>query len=202
MGRLPVRFTASLLSLLLVLALPISAAAQSSGSEGGDCQMGELDMSMADATVSASSDTAANKGLSAAEQRVRDLIREDGIHVVHLWAPWCGNSTRELANGWDELVRANEDVTFAFVTIWNGGADGQSTLQEYDLPERVVELTQPGGTETNKADRIESFLNLPVSWIPTTWIFHNNGELAFAMNYGEMQMDTLQLLIDLTRQDW
>lgn len=198
--------TLSLFAFLMSLILAVSPAhAQSSGEETTTegCEVGELDMSTADASgATAASARPSSEARSPAEQRVQEIIRQDGIHVVHLWAPWCSNSTGELGNGWDALVQQNEDVSFTFVTIWNAGADGTQTLDAYDLPERIVELTAPGGSETNEADRITSFLDLPVTWIPTTWVFHNNGELAFAMNYGEMQMETIQRLIDVTRQDW
>jgi hypothetical protein len=31
---------------------------------------------------------------------------------------------------------------------------------------------------------------------------HENGELAFALNYGEMSMETIQHLLDATQADW
>jgi hypothetical protein len=138
-----------------------------------------------------------------AERYVQDVITQDGLHVVHFWAPWCSNSRNELDNGWAGLVAANPSVTFTFVTVWNDGADGASMLDNYNLPDRVTEVTQPDlGPSSNEDNRRQSFLTHPVTWIPSTWIFHNNGELAFAMNYGEMDMSTLQSLIDATRTDW
>lgn len=138
-----------------------------------------------------------------AEEQVQDIIAEDGVHVIHFWAPWCPNSTGELSNGWYEVVEQHENVSFTFVTVWNDGESGRETLDQYAIPDRVVELTQPDhGPSDREEERRRSFLGLPVTWIPTTWIFHNNGELAFAMNYGEMDMETLSHLIDLTHQDW
>jgi hypothetical protein len=67
----------------------------------------------------------------------------------------------------------------------------------------VTTVAQPDlGPSDNEQNRRRSFLTHPVTWIPSTWIFHNNGELAFAMNYGEMEMSTIQSLIDATRTDW
>ena len=138
-----------------------------------------------------------------AEAYVQNVIRKDGLHVVHFWAPWCPNSTSELENGWADLVADNPDVTFTFVTVWNDGEDGASVLDDYNLPDRVTEVTQPDlGPSDTESNRRQSFLTHPVTWIPSTWIFHNNGELAFAMNYGEMEMSTIQSLIDATRADW
>jgi thiol-disulfide isomerase/thioredoxin len=140
---------------------------------------------------------------TAAERKVQDLIEEDGLHVVHFWAPWCPNSKRELANGWAGLVADNPEVSFTFVTVWNDGEAGAEMLDEYDLPDRVTEVTQPDlGPSDQEANRRQSFLSHPVTWIPSTWIFHNNGELAFALNYGEMKMRTIQSLLDATRKNW
>ena len=71
------------------------------------------------------------------------------------------------------------------------------------MPDRVSTLTLPDtGPSDNEELRRRQFLGFPVTWSPSTWIFHKNGELAFAMNYGEMEMDTIQQLIDNTRADW
>lgn len=138
-----------------------------------------------------------------AEQTVQNVISQDGVHVVHFWAPWCSNSKGELKNGWAALVRKNPDVTFTFVTVWNDGESGSSVLDDHNLPDRVKELTQPDlGPSNDESNRRQSFLTHPVTWIPSTWIFHNQGELAFALNYGEMKMDTIQSLLDVTEKDW
>ena len=138
-----------------------------------------------------------------AEAFVQDRIEKDGLHVVHFWAPWCPNSENELDNGWANLVADNPDVTFTFVTVWNDNEKGTAVLDDYGLPDRVVEVTQPDlGPSDDESNRRYSFLGLPVTWIPSTWIFHENGELAFAMNYGEMEMETIQSLLDATNADW
>ena len=140
---------------------------------------------------------------TAAERRVQDVIEEDGLHVVHFWAPWCANSKRELADGWASLVADNPNVSFTFVTVWNDGDPGAKMLEKHDIPDRVTEVTQPDlGPSDQESNRRQSFLSHPVTWIPSTWIFHNNGELAFALNYGEMEMSTIQSLLDATRKDW
>ena len=191
------------LAFLLLALLAGPAWAQSEADSSADCEVGELDMSTADASLQSDAPApTSSEATSAVEQRVQDIIEEGGIHVVHFWAPWCANSRNELGYGWDELVAENASVTFTFVTVWNEGKDGAATLDDYNLPDRVTELTLPGGSETNRSERVHAFLGLPMTWIPTTWIFHNNGELAFALNYGEMKMATLQRLIDVTAQNW
>jgi hypothetical protein len=138
-----------------------------------------------------------------AEQAVQELLKQDGVHVVHFWAPWCSNAKNELRAGWGDLIRHNENVSFVFVTIWNDGEDGASVLSRYDIPDRVTTLTLPDtGPSDNKDKRRREFLGLPFTWSPSTWIFHENGELAFAMNYGEMEMSTVQTLIDNTQANW
>jgi hypothetical protein len=217
-----------LLSLLLVFSIGATPAlAQESGAaEEENCPAQPLEVADAGAsgadaapaasppadsaasaygTVSVNARTPATKVEPAteAERRVQDLIAEDGIHVVHFWAPWCPNSKNELDYGWSGLVEDNPNVTFTFVTVWNDAEPGASVLDRYDIPDRVTELTQPDlGPSSNESQRRQAFLGMPVTWIPSTWIFHDNGELAFALNYGEMKMDTIQSLLDATRKDW
>lgn len=138
-----------------------------------------------------------------AETRVREIIAQDGVHVVHFWAPWCDNSTNELAAGWYEVVERHPDVSFTFVTVWNDGESGAATLRRYAIPERVLELTQPDeGESAIRENRRRQFLGLPVTWIPSTWVFHKNGELAFAFNYGEMEMAQLEAAIAAVQRTW
>ena len=136
---------------------------------------------------------------SEAEQFVADLIETDGIHVVHFWAPWCGNSRNELKNGFSRVIDDNEDVSFTFVTVRNNGNNGAATLRNYNIHERVPRLAHPG--RLSDGDR-PVFLGQTIYWTPTTWIFHRNGRMAFALNYGEVTPEFLQSLIDATRSEW
>jgi hypothetical protein len=141
--------------------------------------------------------------LTPAEQAVRERVVQDGVHVVHFWAPWCDNSRAELERGWYEVIEANVDVTFTFVTVWNDGEAGQDVLDRYAIPETVTVLAQADfGPSDDKALRRRRFLGLPVTWIPTTWVFHKNGELAYAFNYGELEMAQLQQALDGARSAW
>lgn len=220
----------SLLAVFVALALLVpSALAQESGAEDG-CPVGELEMASAD--DASADDASARDGASGrqatssaygaaavtsptpavdveartdAEATVQDVIARDGVHVVHFWAPWCSNATNELDSGWADLVDANPEVTFTFVSIWNDGAEGHDVLQSYgvDPSGRVTTLQQPDlGPSDDASQRRRQFLGLPVTWSPSTWIFHEKGELAFALNYGEMEMNTIQSLLDATRADW
>lgn len=193
-ARRSVRYLAALAAVCALCAAPastqIAAAQNASGGPGANDVTNPTPAITADAPTEA-------------EQTVQELLKEDGTHVVHFWAPWCSNAKNELGAGWGDLIRNNEDVSFVFVTIWNDGEDGASVLSQYDIPDRVTTLTLPDtGPSDDEDKRRREFLGLPFTWSPSTWIFHENGELAFAMNYGEMKMSTVQTLIDNTQADW
>lgn len=195
--------------LCLLLTLPVHAQESSENCEVGSLNLEKQEDSAPNETTTKQVDLTSSRPAVAAtptteaEQYVQGVLKQDGLHVVHFWAPWCSNSTGELDNDWGDLVRSNPNVTFTFVTVWNDGEKGAETLDEYNLPDRVTEVTQPDlGPSDNESNRRRSFLTHPVTWIPSTWIFHNNGELAFALNYGEMKMATIQSLLDVTRKDW
>ena len=193
----------------LVVLLIAVLAPVASGQQSEDCAGDTLGFS-ADAVVAQLGSPAAGTTASPseseftqAELRVQDIISRDGVHVVHFWAPWCSNSVNELSDGWHRLVDGHPEVTFTFVTVWNDNESGRAMLDRYAVPERVLELTLPDyGPSRDKSQRRRSFLNLPVTWIPTTMIFHHNGELAFSMNYGEMDIDTIDELLDMTQREW
>ena len=137
-----------------------------------------------------------------AERAVHDAIASGGIQVVVFWAPWCGNSISQLERGLAEAIRENDDVGFTFVSLWAAGDDGQEELRAYDIPERAAVVAQPGvGQDAPKEDRDTTFLGLPVTWIPTTWVFRD-GLLATAFNYGEVTREQLQQALDGARSSW
>lgn len=128
------------------------------------------------------------------------MVKSRGLTVVHLWAPWCSNCQSELkSGGWLQTVSDNPDVKFVFVSVWNNGDDGRAMLDKFGLTEKsnVTVLADPG---PRTGDKIKSFNGLPLSWIPTTWIY-KGGDLRYAMNYGEMRFDILkQFLADSTKE--
>ena len=132
---------------------------------------------------------------SEAEAAVREIIAQDGVHVVHFWAPWCGNSINELRGGVAEVVDAHPDVTFTYVTVRNDGESGASTLARYGVPERVRVLAHPGRAPV-------TFLGRPITWTPTTWVFNREGTLAYAFNYGEVSPAMLTQAITDAQSDW
>jgi len=48
---------------------------------------------------------------------------------------------------------------------------------------------------------VSQVLGLPVSWIPTTWVF-KDGNLTYAMNYGELRFPVLKQLIEDSKDSW
>ena len=188
-----------MLAVLLFLA-PV-AHAQEADEEG--CVPETFDIMATGLSAAPTAAPGAGGERTPAERRVQEVVSQEGVHVVHFWAPWCVNSIAELREGWYALVEDNPDVTFTFVTVWNDGAAGAETLDRFAIPDRVLELTQPDfGPSDDPSQRRRTFLDLPLTWIPSTWIFHDGGTLAFALNYGEMQMETLQHLVDAAAKDW
>ncbi len=138
---------------------------------------------------------------SPAEEKVLEAIRKPELSVVHLWAPWCGNCKAELkSGGWTRIVGENPGVQFYFVSIWNEGGDGRDLLAKHELAGRpnVTILADPGPRGSGKITR---FAGLPVSWIPTTWIF-KGGDLRYALNYGEVRFPILQQFIEDSGDAW
>ena len=127
-------------------------------------------------------------------QRVTEATKAPGVSVVHLWAPWCSNCQAELkSGGCTKMVKENPKVNFLFVSVWNGGEDGKAMLAKYEIANQpnVTILADPG---PRGADHIKQFAGLPLSWIPTTWIF-KGGDLRYAMNYGEIRFPVLQQFV-------
>ena len=147
---------------------------------------------------------AAADTLTETEQQVQALLAEDGVHVVHFWAPWCHNSMSEFREGvWKEIIAQHEDVSFIFVTVYNNGDLSEGVLDQHDIPDRVHTFAQPDhGNSNRRSNRRRSFLGLPLTWTPTTWIFNRHGKLAFALNYGEVRPALMALLLDNVTTDW
>lgn len=183
-----------LLLCLVLLMVPVAYAQEEAKEE--DCEVESLDFLEEGTDATTTTDDAE---WTETEQTVADLVKQEGIHVVRFWAPWCHNSMSELRQGWwDDIVRANPNVSFTFVTIFNDGEVDASTLTSNGIPERVTMLAQP---KKEKSQR-RMFMDYPVHWTPSTWIFHREGERAFTLNYGELDDTTLQHMLDLVKKDW
>jgi thiol-disulfide isomerase/thioredoxin len=138
---------------------------------------------------------------SQTEQKVVDAIKSPDLTVVHLWAPWCSNCQAELkSGGWSKIIKDNPQVKFYFVSVWNAGEEGREMLKKFEIADQsnVTILADPGPRGSN---HIKQFASLPLSWIPTTWIF-KGGDLRYAMNYGEMRFPVLQQFLEASKSEW
>jgi hypothetical protein len=136
-----------------------------------------------------------------AEQKILAAIQSPDLSVVHLWAPWCSNCQAELkSGGWSKMVKDNPRVKFYFVSVWDNGDDGHAMLKKFGITDQpnVIVLADPGPRTGNKVKR---FAGLPLSWIPTTWVF-KGADLRFAMNYGEMRFPVLQQFLEDSNAEW
>lgn len=139
---------------------------------------------------------------SPAEDQVREAIKAPSLTVVHLWAPWCSNCQAELkSGGWLKMAKDNPQTKFVFVSVWNGGEDGRALLDKFELTTlpNVTVLADPGPRRGD--DKIRHFAALPLSWIPTTWIY-KGGDLRYALNYGEIRFDILQQFLGDSENAW
>ncbi|HVF70628.1 MAG TPA: hypothetical protein VM940_03375 [Chthoniobacterales bacterium] len=146
----------------------------------------------------------ASVGLAASpvEQQVAEAIKAPNLSVVHLWAPWCSNCLAELkSGGWQKTVKANPDVKFYFVSVWNAGDDGRAMLAKFELADQPnVTIVADPGPRSGDA-KIKRFLDLPLSWIPSTWVY-KGGDLRYALNYGEVRFDVLQQFFADSQSEW
>lgn len=136
------------------------------------------------------------------EEQVAEAIKGPGVTVVHFWAPWSENSKNELAkNGWSTFVDTNFEVKFIFVTSWSND-DGRALLEKNGLAkqENFKLLLHPNRSR-KEGERFDRFLGLPVTFLPTTWIFRD-GRLCYALNYGEVKFPLLQALVRDAHEKW
>ena len=146
----------------------------------------------------------AQDAAAAFEKEVADLVAAPGVTVVHFWAPWCPNCRAEMgADGWAKFIAEHPDVKFVFLNIWHRDQDPAPKLTAAGLGAQpnLVLRTHPNATSKAGPERLNKFLDLPVHWIPTTWIFRE-GKLRFAFNYGEMRFDILKQLVADSAPGW
>ncbi len=105
------------------------------------------------------------------------------------------------SGGWTKMVKDNPETRFIFVSAWNGGEDGRDLLKKYEIGEQpnVTIVADPGPRRGD--DKLKRFLDLPVTWIPTTWVF-KGGDLRYALNYGEVRFPVLQQFLADSQDEW
>jgi thiol-disulfide isomerase/thioredoxin len=139
---------------------------------------------------------------SSAEEQAAAAVKAPGLTVVHLWATWCSNCQAEMkSGGWAKMVKDNPKTQFVFVSVWNSGDEGRAMLKKFDIAEQpnVTILADPGPRSGN--DKLKHFLDMPVTWIPTTWVY-KSGSLRYALNYGEVRFPVLQQMLEDTDSEW
>ena len=99
------------------------------------------------------------------------------------------------------MVKENPNVKFCFVSIWNDGQDGRAMLKKFNIADQpnVTILADPGPRRGES--KIKQFTGLPLSWIPTTWIY-KGGDLRYALNYGEVRFPVLQRFLEDSQSEW
>ena len=138
------------------------------------------------------------------EKEVAELVKASRPTVVHFWAPWCPNCYGELKKrGWSNFINENPKVTVIFVTAWSGtSGDGREMLEKLGVgPQQNFRLLFHPNTSRRDEDRMTSFLEYPLRWIPATWIF-SEGKLRYALNYGEVRFPILQELVKDAATKW
>lgn len=138
------------------------------------------------------------------ETQLLDSLKAPGVTtVVHFWAPWCPNCRAELgaAGGWGDFIRAHPETRFVFVTVWHEGKDGRDALEKAGVAGQPNVTLLVDVNASRGEDRTRRFLDLPMTWIPTTWVFREN-KLRYALNYGEVRFPMLGQMVEDTGASW
>ena len=137
------------------------------------------------------------------EKQVAGIAAGSQVTVIHFWAPWCPNCRAEMTpDGWAKFIGENPKVQVVFISIWHNGEDPAPKLSAAGLGSQpnLRLITHPNPSRL-AADRVNSFLDLPITWLPSTWVFRD-GKLRVAFNYGEIRFPVLQQMVDDATNKW
>ncbi len=140
---------------------------------------------------------------AALERQLEAIVAGPQVTVVHLWAPWCPNCRAEMApEGWAAFVATHPEVKVVFINIWHKGQDGAAKLAAAKLggQPNFTALTHPNPGR-KAGERLDTLLGLPISWIPTTWVFRE-GKLRYALNFGEIRFPMLHQMVRDAGEKW
>jgi len=149
------------------------------------------------------SEQAADLSPDAFERDVAAIVARPEVTVIHFWAPWCPNCRAEMTpDGWAKFIGDNPKVQVVFVNLWHRNEDPAPKLAaaRLGLQPNLRLLTHPNPSRL-EADRVNRFLGLPITWIPSTWIYRD-GQLRVAFNYGEIRFPVLQQMVDDATKTW
>ena len=74
-------------------------------------------------------------------------------------------------------------------------------LEKFGLNNQAnVTITADPGPRTGDS-KIKQFAGLPLSWIPTTWVY-KGGDLRYALNYGEVRFPVLEQFLSDSESEW
>jgi hypothetical protein len=106
------------------------------------------------------------------------------------------------ADGWAKFVNENPNVKIVFLNIWHKGQAGAPKLRAAGLGAQAnfIALTHPNASNS-RGEQLEQFLGMPVSWVPTTWVYRD-GKLRYTLNYGEVRFEMLQQMVNDAAAAW